>query len=498
MRGTPILVLLWACTPEEPIPTGPDGRTSFPDPDASAFIRGPGGPAVEFDDAALFDNCAYLEGGPTSFDHHNLLLPYRGHLVLPWAAEWGTGGISLFEMDDPCSPVKVGETEELRMRETHAAGFAHLGPDTPAPGDWVVVNQLFGIEFWDLSDVAAPRMVAELELPGVRYPDSYARVAFAMFWQYPWVYVAGSDNGVYVVDATDPTDPILMNQVTLDSGLRAAGVFALGNLLLVTGSEQTSAEVLDIAVPTDPQPIAGSSWQVQDGDGLVREYYAANTAGDLVYFARKDEGGGAIAYDWSDPAAPTFVSDLHVPAANGGYVFQDEGYLFVGGSHMAHVLDAHDPTNLRQLGVGHLTGDLDTITPYGNVALLSVDDGADPGQATAVMPWNVLPDGIGPEVIRVHPPDGAEGLAVTTRIGVAFNEMVEPSSVFAGSIRLYDAADAPISGWGSAQEGIASYTPAQPLLPGTTYRVEIMAGGIADANGNTLRDTFVTSFTTAL
>ena len=33
-----------------------------------------------------------------------------------------------------------------------------------------------------------------------------------------------------------------------------------------------------------------------------------------------------------------------------------------------------------------LAGDLDAITPYGNVAAISVDDDAEDGVATAVMP----------------------------------------------------------------------------------------------------------------
>jgi hypothetical protein len=149
------------------------------------------------------------------------------------------------------------------------------------------------------------------------------------------------------------------------------------------------------------------------------------------------------------------------------------------------------------VGTGNLPGDLDTFTPYGNVGILSVDEDAEDGIATAVMPWTTDPDTAGPQVLRVVPKDGATGVAVKSRVGIGFNEMIEPTSAFAGAVRLWDDQGAPIPGWGSAQETIASYTPKSPLEPGTTYTVEVLAGGIQDLNGNRVQERFTSSFTTA-
>ena len=74
--------------------------------------------------------------------------------------------------------------------------------------------------------------------------------------------------------------------------------------------------------------------------------------------------------------------------------------------------------------------------------------------------------------------------------------MIEPSSVFAGSIQLFDDTGKAIEGWGSGQETIASYTPKEPLALGTTYTLRIMAGGVQDINGNTVEETMDISFTT--
>lgn len=95
------------------------------------------------------------------------------------------------------------------------------------------------------------------------------------------------------------------------------------------------------------------------------------------------------------------------------------------------------------------------------------------------------------------PQDGEEGVALTARIGLGFNEMVEPTSVFPGSVRLYEESGAPVDGWAGAQENTGFYTPKEPLRPGTEYRFEVLAGGVQDINGNALVDDVVVTFTTA-
>ena len=137
------------------------------------------------------------------------------------------------------------------------------------------------------------------------------------------------------------------------------------------------------------------------------------------------------------------------------------------------------------------------MTPYGNVAVLSVDEEAEDDVASAVMPWSAEPDAAGPLLLHHVPRDGEQGQALGTRVGLSFNEMIEPSSAFAGSVRLWDEEDAPVEGWVTAQENVVTYTPRAPLEPGTTYRVEVLAGGLQDLNANPVVDTTEFTFTTA-
>ena len=375
-------------------------------------------------------------------------------------------------------------------------GFVHLDEASDYPGDWAMVNGLLGVLSWDISDPSDIQEGSYVTLPDVFYPDAYARVVLSVFWQYPWLYVAGSDNGVYVMDATDPLNPFLVSQYKFDPVLRAGGVWALGNLLIVSTAEGKQTAILDISDPTDPQPILGGLFYNADGEGTPVEAYHANVAGDWVLYARKEGAGGLIVYDISDPSDPFFVSEYQT-GGNGGYVFYDEGVAFVGESNMARVFDVSNIERPELLGEGWMQGDLDTFTPIGNVAVMAVDDDAVANQASVVMPWREEADKDGPEVLRIDPRSGASGVALTARIGVGFNEVVDPASVFAGSIRLYDDKGRGIDGWGSAQETIANYSPKEPLRPGVTYTVEIVKGGIVDSHGNALEESVFSTFTTA-
>ncbi|MCB9778120.1 MAG: Ig-like domain-containing protein [Alphaproteobacteria bacterium] len=492
---------LTACTGKDPGPDsgGADGTTDSGAVDAWQFwpeapgLRGPGGPTTTFTEDQLWTNCAYLDGGDNDFNHHNLIVPYRGHLLMPWSPEFGTGGISFFDVSDPCNPQKAGEGWTSDMRESHALGFFQLGPDSAHEGEYMVATGLLGIIIWDVGDLEAPAQVSYLPLPDVFYPDAYTYVVLSVSVQYPWVYVAAADNGIFVVDISDPTAPVMAAQHVFEPALRAGGVFAIGNLLMVSSAEQTEAVLMDISIPDEPQPLPGGRFTVADSTGEGKEFYHANHAGDLAFFARKQGGGGFMMYDISDPTAPTYAGDI-LTEGNGGYVFHDEGLVFVGESSFSQVYDIADPGDIQIVGRGDLTGDLDTLTPYGNVAILSVDQDADSGQASAVMPWTTAPDTTPVHVRRVVPADGEAGVALTSRVAVVFDEMIEPGTVYPGSLRLLDADGMPVPGVTSVQEGTATYSPVDPLSPNTTYTFEV--DQVTDVSGNAMDVTVTTSFST--
>ncbi|MFN3199204.1 MAG: Ig-like domain-containing protein [Bradymonadia bacterium] len=486
--------------PDAEVPDAMPEPRPYPDPGAWGPNTGPGGPAVAFEEDALYQNCAFVDVGPDDpTDHRNIVTMYDGYLLMPWSPEFGrTGGLTFFDISDPCNPMRVGHGTTELMRESHGIGFSHIG------GKWAVTSharqlRFGGILFWDISNIEEPTVAYAMELPGFFYPDAYARISFSNFWQAPYVYVGGADNGVWIVDATDPMNPVLVNQYVFDPILRAAQVQAIGNLLIVTSGEGTRTALLDISDPANPQPIPGGDFLNASGDGEPREIYFSTATDGYIYYARKEGGGGPLIYDIHDPSNPMFAGEL-VSDGNGGYAMVKDGFVFIGESRFAGLYDARDLDNITEVARMNLEGDLDTATPIGNVVFLAVDDKANDDEGTAVAPWQMMPDTEPPQVTWVWPPDNATDLPLTSRFGVTFSEHVDPGSAWAGSVRLYETGSDPaltrVDGHLSAQESIVNFWPVAPLKANTTYTFEITAGGVTDFNGNAVAETTAYTFTT--
>ncbi|QDG52777.1 hypothetical protein FIV42_19120 [Persicimonas caeni] len=482
--------------------TEPDGPRPYPDPGAWPANHGPGGPAVTFTDDQLYQNCAFLDGGENDRNHHNLVVMYDGYLVMPWAHEAGGiiggGGLSFFDVSDPCNPQKVGEGLSEEMRETHSIGFSSIG------GRWAVVNQSRtpykgGMEFWDVSDPTQPEVVSRFEVEGFRYPDAYKRIVFSVFWQGPYVYAAGSLSGIYIIDASDPLNPVQVGHYVPEPVVQLGQIQVIGNLLVVTTSEGTRSLLLDVSDPANPQPIPGGDFQVKDPEGEPREAYFSNTTNGYIYYARKEGGGGLLVYDIHDPQNPTLAGS-YLSDGNGGYVFVKDNHAIVGESRFAGVYDISDLANIEQVAKLDLDGDLDTATPIGNTIVLSCDDDATDGEASAVAPYLKEPDTGAPTVTWNWPEDGAQNLPLTSRIGLTFNEMIAVKSAWAGSVRVYetgtDPAETRVDGYLSVQENIVNFWPEDGLEPGKTYTLEVPAGGITDYNGNAIEEPFEMTFST--
>ena len=481
-------------TPDEPetLPVEP-----YPEPGAWPPNNGPGAPTQTFSEDELYVNCATLDGGELDFtDHHNLVTMFDGYLLMPWAPEWGRGGLTFFDISDPCAPVTIGGGFSEFMRETHSLGFSHH-----ADGRWTVVNQRTGlldggIQFWDISDITQAEVVSNVMLPGFIYPDAYARVTLSVFWQAPYVYIASADNGVHIVDATDPREPEFVGQFVFDPILRAGQVHAVGDLLVVTAAEGPRTVILDISEPADPFVV--SEFNTLDETGVPRENYFSNLSGPYIFYARKEGAGGLFVYDISDPLNPEKAGQV-ISSGNGGYVFVKEGLAFVGESSQAVIYDVRDPAAITEVAVLGLEGDLDTVTPIGNLAVLSVDDEAVLNEGTAIAPVAVDPDTRAPVVEWAWPPDGSE-LTTTSRVGLIFSEFIDPSSAWRGSVRMYetgqDPAETRVEGIVSTQENVVNFWPVDGLRPGTDYTLELPAGGVVDFNGNAIAEPFTMLFRT--
>ncbi len=498
------MVVLAACRPSDAggdVHTGTTTDTGTVDPwkafpDPTAWTRsGPGASTRTFAEEELLAPCGYVLGGPGDVEHHNLSVVYDGYLVHPWAPEFGGGGISFFDASDPCNPVLVGQTWADHMRESHALAFGE-GADGRRylAVDMHAESTVGGIGFFDVSDPSDPQWVSEIATPGYFYPDAYLRVTFSSFWQGNLLFAAAAFGGVHVIDVSDPLQPELLTTWTFDGPHLAGNVIVVGNVAMISSAGLPRTVLYDVSDPLDPQPIPGGDFELHDGEGNLRKYYYNSWSGKYGLFARNDQGGGPVVYDVSDPTRPTWVADLPSELGDGGYIYRQGGRVYLGDSEFGAVYDFTDGV-LTQLAQLDAQGDLDTISPIGNVALVSVDEKGEPGKATTVFPVYAEPDAV-PPVAELHVPvDGAVGEALTSRIGVAFDEWVEWASVHPGSFRVLGP-EGPVAGRFNVQEAVVNFTPSDPLLPDTTYEVWLPEGGIADISGNPMASELRFTFTT--
>ncbi|MCP4805936.1 MAG: hypothetical protein GY913_03845 [Proteobacteria bacterium] len=480
------MLLLLACGPRLDVAPAADDWST----------EGPGGPAVSFSEAELGEPCAYLLGQEGEAEHHNLVVMHDGYLFMPWAPEDGGGGISWFDVSDPCAPVKVGEGFHEAMRETHTLAFGEVDGR-----EYLIVDSIWdegargGIGVFDITDKTSPEWVGELDLPGFFYPEAYFWVSLSTFWQGDVLYVSTGLLGVFLVDMSDPTNPTLLSDEAVKVPTQVTGSFhVIGNLALASSAGSSATSTFDVSDPLDPSPL--HTWDIRDSTGDAVAYYFANVGGAYALFARKAQGGGPIVYDLREPLEPPFVGDALNLEADGGYVFRHEDVLFQGESEFASIYSFDDPSNILELFRFELQGDLDTPTPIGNIAVLSVDSGAAPGEATAMVPWATEPDGRGPVLELTSPSDGDIHVATTGRIGLSFDELLEVRSGHLGSVRVWDEDGVLIPGRVQVQESLVNFTPDDELVSDTSYFVEVPAGGIADSSLNAMAETVRFAFST--
>jgi hypothetical protein len=492
----PLLLSLAACPPVEP--EGP-AVPSFPAPEAwRDTVHGPGGSQASFGEADLFQPCTYLTGGPEDREHHNLAVMHDGYLVLPWAPEDGGGGVTTFDMTDPCAPAKVGEAFAEGMRESHTLAFGEVEGRTYLAVDYhrdLEDSVEGGVGFWDVTDPADPRWVAELALPGYVYPDAYLFVTLSTSWQGDVLYAAGGFNGVFLIDVRDPLHPALIGQHRFDPPMLVGSLHVIGDRALAAPAGGARAVWIDLSDPLSPAPLPAGDFPIRDREGHEVSSYFSNVAGRYALFARNHNGGGPIVYDLAYDA-PSFVADHFTLLGDGGYVFGHEDRLFFGDSNFGTIYRWEEPTVIEEIAPLALQGDLDTVSPAGNVAIVSVDDDAAPGRSSAVVPWSREPDRRGPRLGMSRPPDGATLVAPTARVGLSFDEMIEGVSVHPGSLRVWDERGVAVPGRFNAQENLVNFTPDEPLEDDTTYFVLLPAGGIADGTGNALEEDVAFSFST--
>lgn len=426
--------------------------------------------------------------GPTG---SNTVLMLRDVLVVIASVDSGVPplGIHIFDVKDPRSPKllkSVTGTPELALgREIHSMPVAMINGK-----DIVVLQTISGVMFYDFTDPLNPKHVSSFALTGVNRGD-YDNAAWMLSWTYPYLFVAGTGNGVYVVDATDPAAPKMVTRIATGvmGNFRIGPVFAAGNYLVVTGMDQptTGISIVDVGNPSAPFLLTTTT--------IPSSLYAAVVVGDRIY--GPGTNGDYVFMKWT-PTAITMLGRKTSGTDRGGYCTVQSGFVVCGQSAEGYKKwDVRNEANIVQTGRGTdpaaVGGDFDFATILGNLVYL----GNDHATGAALIPHTTAPDTAPPEVAKVYPLDGETRQPLTTRVTVFFSEDLDLGTVSTASIFVRKSGGTALEGtFSKSSFNAISFGPKVPLEANTTYEVVVPAGGLKDLVGNTLATAAISRFST--
>ncbi len=407
----------------------------------------------------------------------------NGYLMVIYSSDGGgssgNGGVEFWDVSDPRNPVLAASHDNADthgLREPHGFAFSN-----DYPQDTLVAQGVDGIQFWDVSDPLNISLIDYMNLPGINQGDYSGD--WWVTWQAPYVYVAGTGQGLYIVDATDPANPVLANQVSTSEmgGLSPGLVYAVGNLLVLMKNGGCGYTTMDISDPINPVFI-------QNINGNCG--YSHLFAGDGKILTSGGNGDAAQMYvhQVTHDGMMSFVGQAGSGLGNGGYGSYQDGIFHSGFSSKYAKFDI---ATLQQLGTG-TSGISNRDEDFGQVLGNLIFVGNDHNQATALIVHQTAPDTIGANVEWVHPADGAINQAASSRIGLMMSDNVDIDSVNSSTFAVRPIGGAPLAGKYSVQMGIVNFAPDIPLQAGQTY--EVVVNGIEDIVGNA-GGSFTSTFT---
>jgi DNA-binding beta-propeller fold protein YncE len=479
------LLLLTAAGCGDDDGNGDDPSLAEPTPTRAPRTPGPGLGNLAYSDAELFVPAGFVQ----SPEGHGNATMIGGYLMALYSSDGGgsprDGGIDFWDVSDPRAPRLAHRHENAdthQLREIH--GF---GVSTSYPMDVAAFQSIRGVQFWDFTDPAAISLLSEIELPHIDGGD-YIGIWW-LFFQAPYVYAAGVGEGLYVIDASDPLEPELVQWLGPAElgGVSPGQVFAIGNLLVIAEHQGAKIATLDISDPERPVLL-------EAGNGAFG--YAHFFSGGNLYTSGGVQVGALLPIiDGEAPLrAPTTMGITRIghdgaiefsrfgaegaSLEAGGYGTVQDGFFISGFSNYVAKFDIASGAVTGVAASGFDDADEDFGVVLGNL----IFSGNDHGQGSALIPHQVEPDTTPPSVDWIHPADGAVNQAPTSRIGFTAAEQIDIYSVDGSTFTVRPVGGRPVPGKYSVQLGTVNFAPEAPLRAGTQYEVRI--DGIRDLAGN--------------
>ena len=449
---------------------------------------GPGVPSLTYPQNELFEAISTIGAG-----NHGTPMMHDGYLTVVESDP--SPGVRFYDISNPYTPVLVqsisGAGADLPEQHTYAQTTAWGGNHVVIARGWgpIAAGGGTGLAIWDWSDIQNPLLRASWDIPGL--PGGYLTGLFWLAVQAPYVYCPAGSLGLYIVDASDPTSPVVVAQIpkSQTGGFNVVNAFAVGTMLIVTNNDGGTGvgpgiARLDISDPVNPQLLASTT-------NTTSPYGAAVNGGKLLV----PGVDGTLAFHDLDSPSFDVVGSFFVGGTRGASVMLQDEFVHVGGTRAYYKMDVSNPGGFFPVGaysLGILPRDEDWVTPVGNLVALADDA----GNGTHLIPHAAAPDNTGPAVNMVVPADGAIDQALTARVGITLTDMVELASIGPTTFAVRPVGGVALPGVYTNQFGVVNFSPDQPLAPNTTYEVVVPAGGLTDWAGNPTAIGFSSTFST--
>lgn len=449
---------------------------------------GPGIGNMDCGDAEYFKPFAFVDhnygGDPRG---QNVTTMIRGYFLTVYAPDSGAGPgrIGVYDVSDPHNPTEAkyysgGGTNDFREQHSLPIGIVD-------DKYYIAFQTRSGIQFWDFTDPLNAFEAGSINLPGVTGGD-YENVSWQATWQGQYLYVSGGNQGIYILDASDPTDPNLLKQVSTSAtgGFRVGPLFALGDLLIISNMDQNGAyAVLDISDPDDPALLD------QMGNA-PRMYAMAVGPNQRMYTAGRD--GNFLIHNFEDPTNIVEVKNALIGQDQLYSAVQDH-YVYLGRQNNVIKVDVTNEQDPQVVGEGNLdrgNPDHGQVTPMGNLIYIGNDHGTGSAFFCHQMGQDTIP--LSPDTF--YPEDGATSVSTEARVSIVFSDFVDLETVSKDNVSIRAVDGEPLDGMYTYQFNHLSFRPDVPFAADTTYEVSIASGGVTDVMGNGLSEDVVVHFST--
>lgn len=433
----------------------------------TAAQTGPGLGNQTYSQSQVFSPIGFIE----SPQGHGNVAMVQGYLMTIYSSDGGgnsgNGGIEFWDVSNPAAPTRVAQYDDANthgLREAHGFTLAWYEDRL-----LLAAQAVLGVQIWDVTNPLAIQFVSYLDIPGIDAGDYSG--GWWSFWQAPYIYVAGVDSGLIVVDATDPAAPAVAGQLSTGDlgGLSPAQVFALGNLAVVMEAQGSAMATLDISTPEQPRLLRRFTG---------RAGYSHLFAADGKIMTSGNIPPRAHFFQVTHDGAMSYLDTVGFFFDSGGYGSYQDGVFHSGFSDNYQKFTISPPAVVGSGSSGRTDRDEDFATVLGNLVFA----GDDHGVGTALIPHQAAPDTTPPTVQWMHPASGTDPVALTTRIGLSFSDHIDTASLTPSTIWLQDDGGNIVPTRRSSQLGLVNLSPEAPLSLLRTYTV--IADGVKDVAGN--------------